>query len=88
MTTSHSGRHKTRRLFTLELRGQEVDFECHITGADPDVGIMSADFEDEVITGDSGVLDWELTDAEREQVNRHISECDAADAEQYWERRE
>jgi hypothetical protein len=83
--SSHNARHKSRSYCTVELRGQEVEIDCHLTGEDPDVGLQR-DFEDEIITGDSGVLDWELTDEEREKINRCFDDQAQSMQESWFER--
>ena len=49
-----------------ELRDRHIEVEAELCGAEPEVGIMSDWFEDEIIkdavTGE--VLEWELTDHE------------------------
>lgn len=75
---------KSRPSFSMELRGRQVEVECHPIAADHSVGQQN-DFEDESITDEETgeVLDWELTDDEREKVNRHIDDW-AASWEESW----
>jgi hypothetical protein len=59
----------SRRTFSLRLRDQDVEIELSIVDPDPSVGIMGTGFEDEQIYDQDGqVLDWELTEAETDQV--------------------
>lgn len=61
--------------FSLTMRGQEVEVTASVCPSEPDVGILDEYTDDFEITDTEGnVLDWELTDAEMQQVNEGVSD--------------
>lgn len=59
----------SRFQFDMVLRGQHVSLDVFVLNPDPDVGIMSFGFEDELIRDQDGtLLAWELTDDENMEI--------------------
>ena len=69
-------------MFSMTLRGIEVDIECSILAPEPDVGLDGYGVEDIVIVTENGNEDWDLTDDEYQQIakvasDHAYSDCDA-----------
>ena len=65
---------KARMNFSMTLRGMEVDIQCSILAPEPDVGLDGYGIDDIVIVTDNGGVDWDLTDAEYEQIAKTASD--------------